>query len=200
MTSRGFHTLLKFMWIGMTVFINPEFVKIFIVDIVISQTLQSRGLWRSVGIASEHRSQRDIWEVKEMPFEWLCTLHFTCTSEKPCVDFRCLHVCGSRISLWVFALIVSHLKWKNVWNSWYQHGSVRTGRCSASTGHWKCFSWRGRWRRISSWGRRCGLDPVLRTKSYDRGWVSFWRSFPCGSQSCCHRTSAASTWKYCRCL
>ena len=99
-----------------------------------------------------------------------------------------------------FALIVSHLKWKNVWNSWYQHGFVRTGRCSASTGHWKCFSWRGRWRRVSSWGRRCGLDPVLRTKSYDRGWVSFWRSFPCGSQSCCHRTSTASTWKYCRCL
>ena len=31
-----------------------------------------------------------------MPFEWLCTLHFTCTSEKPCVDFRCLHVCGSK--------------------------------------------------------------------------------------------------------
>ena len=29
-----------------------------------------------------------------MPFG-LCKLHFSCTSEKPCVDFRCLHVCGS---------------------------------------------------------------------------------------------------------
>ena len=29
----------------------------------------------------------------------LCKLHFSCTSEKPCVDCRCLHVCGSsRIS------------------------------------------------------------------------------------------------------
>ena len=38
------HTSEVYMRIGMTVFINPEFVKIFIVDIVISQTLQSRGL------------------------------------------------------------------------------------------------------------------------------------------------------------
>ena len=47
----------------MTVCINPEFVKIFIVDIVIFQKLQSRGLWRSVGVAFEHRSQRDILKV-----------------------------------------------------------------------------------------------------------------------------------------
>ena len=44
MTPGSFHTLLKFIWIGMTVCINPEFVKIFIVDIVIFQKLQSRGL------------------------------------------------------------------------------------------------------------------------------------------------------------
>ena len=30
-----------------------------------------------------------------MPFEWFVQVAFSCTSEKQCVYFRCLHVCGS---------------------------------------------------------------------------------------------------------
>ena len=113
------------------------------------------------------------------------------------------HVCGSRIAL-SFPLIWSHFDWKNVWNTRDQYGSFRAWGCRTSTRFGKCFSWfswRGRWRRGVSQGRRwCGLDSVLRTKSYDRDWVSVWRSVPCGSSILDHWTSATGTGKYNRCL
>ena len=106
-------------------------------------------------------SSEEVSMSKRCFLSWFVQVAYSCTSKKPWVDFRYqMFAC-----LWLkqdfivsFESRRSHWQWKNVWNTWCQHGPVRTGRwiggpwlsrCRcAPTKHWQCFSWRGRWGRV----------------------------------------------------